>query len=158
MSTHAEASDTRTPGELAVGAEITGPVRLMTAERIEWYDSAMLSAAKGTLARVGSNIHTDEAYARSQGLPAIIADGMILANWVSSMLVEHFGLAYVERGELRTKFIKPVPLGMTVVCRGRVQSIERLAGGARTCMLDVWCEDEHGVKVVDGHARVELPA
>jgi hypothetical protein len=146
------------PRDLAVGTEITGPVRLMTAERIEWYDSAMLSAAKGTLARVGSNIHTDEAYARSQGLPAIIADGMIMANWVSTMLVEHFGLAYVERGELRTKFIKPVPLGMTVLCRGRVGSIERLAGGARVYVLDVWCEDEHGVKVVDGHARVELPA
>lgn len=144
--------------DLVVGTEITGPVRLMTPERIEWYDSAMLSAAKGSLAQVGSNIHTDEAYARSQGLPAIIADGMIMANWVSSMLIEHFGLAYVERGELRTKFIKPVPLGMTVVCRGRVQSVERLGGGALAYVLDVWCEDEHGVKVVDGHARVELPA
>ena len=100
---------TPAPRDLAVGAEITGPVRLMTAERIEWYDSAMLSAATGTLAQVGSNIHTDEDYARSQGLPAIIADGMIMTNWVSSMLVEHFGMAYVERGELRTKFIKPVP-------------------------------------------------
>jgi MaoC like domain len=149
---------TPAPRDLAVGTEITGPVRLMTAERIEWYDSAMLSAATGTLAQVGSNIHTDEAYARSQGLPAIIADGMIMANWVSSMLVEHFGMAYVGHGELRTKFIKPVLLGMSVVCRGRVQSIERGAEGGRTCMLDVWCEDEHGTKVVDGHARVELPA
>jgi acyl dehydratase len=130
----------------------------MTPERIEWYDSAMLSAAKGELARVGSNIHTDEEYARSQGLPAIIADGMIMTNWVSSMLVEHFGMAYVERGELRTKFIKPVPLGMTVVCRGRVLSVERLAGGALAYMLDVWCEDDDGVKVVEGHARVEVPA
>jgi hypothetical protein len=150
--------EARVPRDLAVGTEITGPVRLMTAERIEWYDSAMLSAAKGALAQVGSNIHTDETYARSQGLPAIIADGMIMTNWVSSMLVEHFGMAYVERGELRTKFIKPVLLGMTVVCRGRVQSIERDPGGARTCMLDIWCEDERGTKVVDGHARVELPA
>jgi MaoC dehydratase-like protein len=148
----------RAPRDVAVGSEITGPARLMTPERIEWYDSAMLSAAKGSLAQVGSNIHTDREYARSQGLPAIIADGMIMTNWVSSMLVEHFGLAYVERGELRTKFIKPVPLGMTVVCRGRVLSLERLASGAMSCMLDVWCEDDRGVKVVDGHARVELPA
>jgi hypothetical protein len=29
--------------------EIWGPVRLMTTVRIEWYDSAMLSAAKGAL-------------------------------------------------------------------------------------------------------------
>ena len=55
----------------------------MTAERIEWYDSAMLSAAKGELAQVGANIHTDEDYARSQGLTAVIADGMIMTNWCS---------------------------------------------------------------------------
>ena len=151
-------NETRAARDLAVGSEITGPVRRMTPERIEWYDSAMLSAAKGELARVGSNIHTDEEYARSQGLPAIIADGMIMTNWVSSMLVEHFGMAYVERGELRTKFIRPVPLGMTVVCRGRVLSVERVTGGAAAYMLDVWCEDENCVKVVDGHARVEVPA
>jgi acyl dehydratase len=148
----------RAPGDLEVGAEIHGPVRLMTTERIEWYDSAMLSAAQGTLAQVGSNIHTDEAYARSQGLSAIIADGMIMTNWVSSMLVDHFEMGYVERGELRTKFIKPVPLGMTVVCRGRVLAVEPIAGGRTAYRLDVWCEDEHGLKVVDGGARVEVPA
>jgi hypothetical protein len=144
----------RVPARLGVGDEIAGPVRVMTPARIEWYDSAMLSAARGTLAQVGSNIHTDEAYARSQGLPGIIADGMIMTNWVSSMLVQHFGPAYVERGELRTKFIKPVFLGTTVVCRGRVRSVEDGAGGALVYTLDVWCEDDGGVKVVDGHARV----
>ena len=51
--------------DLAVGSEIKGPVREMTIERIEWYDSAMLSSASGELRRVGSNIHTDEEYAKS---------------------------------------------------------------------------------------------
>ena len=50
-----------------VGAELRGPARVVTAERIEWYDSAMLSAAKGELAQVGANIHTDDDYARSAG-------------------------------------------------------------------------------------------
>ena len=40
----------------AVGDTIEGPVRMITPERIEWYDSAMLSAASGQLAQVGSNI------------------------------------------------------------------------------------------------------
>ena len=74
-------SDTKASFE--VGAEIRGPARVMTAERIEWYDSAMLSAASGELAQVGSNIHTDEDYARTQGLTAVIADGMIMTNWCS---------------------------------------------------------------------------
>jgi acyl dehydratase len=71
------------------------------------------------------------------------------------MLVERFGMGYVEGGELRTKFIKPVPLGMTVVCRGRVLAVEPGASGRPAYRLDVWCEDEHGLKVVDGGARVE---
>jgi hypothetical protein len=142
--------------DLAVGAEIAGCVRVMTTERIRWYDDAMLSAEKGEFTRAGSNIHTDETYARSQGLPAIIADGMISTNWISSMLVERFGMGYLERGELRTKFIKPIFLGAVVSVRGRVRSIERLRGGAVAYLLDVWCEDEKGVRLTDGDARVEV--
>jgi 3-hydroxybutyryl-CoA dehydratase len=142
--------------QLAVGAEIAGPVRMVTAERIEWYDSAMLSAASGELAQVGSNIHTDDAYAKSQGLPGVIADGMIMANWCSSMLVERFGMDYLERGELRTKFIKPVLLGATVFVRGRALAVERGDDGGTVLKLDVWCEDENGTKVVDGDATIGI--
>ncbi len=138
-----------------VGAEIAGPVRRMTAERIEWYDSAMLSAGKGELSQVGVNIHTDDEYAKAQGLPAIIADGMIMTNWCSSMMIQHFGMDYLEHGELRTKFIKPVYLGQTVHVRGRVLSADRSDGGV-SYALDVWCEDENGIKVTDGDAKVEV--
>jgi acyl dehydratase len=141
---------------LPVGTEITGPVRVMTAERIQWYDSAMLSAAKGELARVTVNIHTDDDYAKSQGLPAIIADGMISTNWCSEMLIEHFGMDYVEHGELRTKFIKPIFLGVTVCVRGKVTSAVPQQSGAVVYTLDVWCEDEKGVKLTVGDAKVEV--
>ncbi len=145
------------PLDLAVGAEIAGPRRVLTTERIRWYDDAMLSAAKGEFTRAGSNIHTDEAYARSQGLPAVIADGMISTNWLSSMLVAHFGMDYVERGELRTKFIRPIFLGTVVASRGRVRAVERSAAGV-VYALEVWCEDEHGVPLTVGDARVEVRA
>ena len=138
---------------LAVGSEIAGPVRTVTPERIEWYDSAMLSAAVGELRQVGSNIHTDPEYAKSQGFPGVNADGMILTNWCSAMMVEHFGMDYVERGELRTKFIKPVYLDTVVHVRGRVLAIDSADGGTRYS-LDVWCEDANGVKLVDGDAKV----
>ena len=141
---------------LPVGTEITGPVRVMTSERIQWYDSAMLSVAKGELARVTVNIHTDDDYAKSQGLPAIIADGMISTNWCSEMLIEHFGMDYVEHGELRTKFIKPIFLGVTVCVRGKVTSAVLQQSGAVVYVLDVWCEDEKGVKLTVGDAKVEV--
>jgi acyl dehydratase len=145
-------------GDLTVGSEIRGPVRLMTPERIEWYDSAMLSAAKGELAQVGDNIHTDDAFACNQGLPGTIADGMISTNWCSSMMIGHFGMHYVERGELRTKFIKPILIGATVLVKARILSAEKRENGDTEYQLDVWCEIEDGTKVVDGDARVVVAA
>jgi acyl dehydratase len=142
--------------ELRVGDDIAGPVRVVTAERIEWYDSAMLSAAKGELAQVTVNIHTDDDYARMQGLPAVIADGMMSTNWCSEMMVTHFGIDYIERGELRTKFVKPIFLGQTVSVRGKITAAQRQPSGAMAYTLDVWCEDEQGVKRTVGDAKVEV--
>ena len=116
----------------------------------------MLSAAKGELARVTINIHTDDDYAKAEGLPAIIADGMMSTNWCSEMLIDHFGMDYVERGELRTKFIKPIFLGVTVFVRGKVTSAVPQQSGAMAYALDVWCEDEQGVKLTVGDAKVEV--
>jgi 3-hydroxybutyryl-CoA dehydratase len=145
-----------TAPRLRVGDEIRGPVRMMTAERIQWYDSAMLSAAKDELARVTVNIHTDDDYARMQGLPAVIADGMISTNWCSEMLVDHFGMDYVEHGELRTKFVKPVFLHETLSVRGQVTAVDPRQNGSVVYSLDVWCENEKRVKVTVGDAKVEV--
>ncbi len=143
--------------QLAVGSDLFGPVRTVTPERIEWYDSAMLSAAQDKLAQVGANIHTDHQYALTQGLTAVNADGMIMTNWFSSMLVGYFGLDYIERGELRTKYIKPVPLGAVLSVRGRITGIARSDTGTAYTM-DIWCEDEHGVQLVVGDAGVDVRA
>jgi acyl dehydratase len=71
-------------------------------------------------------------------------------------MVRHFGMDYLTRGELRTKFIKPVYLDQTVHVRGKVLAIEPGENGTRTYKLDVWCEDEKGIKVTDGDAKVQV--
>jgi len=139
-----------------VGDDIKGPVRTITPQRIEWYDSAMLSAATNELRHVGSNIHTDEEFARSEGFPSVNADGMIMTNWCSEMLVAEFGMDYIARGELRTKFIKPVYLDTELHVRGRVKEAAKQQNGNTLYSIDVWCEDEHGTKLVDGDAKVEV--
>jgi len=149
-------TDLRTSGALAVGSEIAEPVRVMTMERIKWYEAGMRAAATGLLTLPHSNIHTDEEYAKSQGLLAPIADGMVSTNWISSMLVKHFGIDYLERGELRTKFIKPIFLGAVVSVRGRVSAVARGESGGLLYTLEVWCEDEKGVKLTVGDARVAM--
>lgn len=138
------------------GDEITGPIRGVTATRIEWYDSAMLSAATDELRQVGSNIHTDPDYAKTQGFSGVNADGMIMTNWCSEMLVRAFGAHYLERGELRTKFIKPVNLDVELRVRGRIKQVDKGETGGTLYSLDVWCEDQNGTKLVDGDAKVEV--
>jgi 3-hydroxybutyryl-CoA dehydratase len=141
-----------------VGDELPSLTRTITSTRIEWYDSAMLSAATNELRQVGSNIHTDEAFAKSEGFTGVNADGMISTNWCSQMLVRAFGLDYVERGELRTKYIKPVLLGVSLHVRGRIREAARQPNGGTRYDIEVWCEDERGTKLVDGDAKVEVAA
>ena len=138
-----------------VGDELVGPVRAITPQRIEWYDSAMLSAATDELRQVGSNIHTDVEFARSEGFMTANADGMIMTNWCSEMLLRHFGIDYLSRGELRTKYIKPVNLGVELHVRGRIRRPRTGRTGAR-CIRSTWCEDEQGTKLVDGDAKVDV--
>jgi acyl dehydratase len=140
------------------GDVIHGPARVQTPERIEWYDSAMLSAATGGLAQVGINIHTDDEFAKSQGLKAVISDGMMMTGYCSEMMVRNFGMDYLTRGELRTKFIKPVYLKDTVHTLAKVLSTEPGENGTTVYKLDVWCENQDGVKVTDGDAKVTVGA
>jgi 3-hydroxybutyryl-CoA dehydratase len=138
---------------LREGSELHGRRLTVTMERIQWYGNAMLSAATSTVRTVGSNIHTDEEYAQQQGLPAAVADGMMSTNWLSSMLVDVFGHHYLDRGELRTKYIKPVLVG-PIVMRGRVEKILPIDARSKEWLLTVWCEDADGVMRTEGNARV----
>jgi len=141
--------------DLKVGDDLVGLTKYVSPERVEWYDSAMLSAASEELATVGKNIHTDEDYAKEHGLPSANADGMMSTNWCQTMLMNQFGLDFVTSGELFNKYIKPVPIHSTVLVKGKVTAIEPTAKGKRVS-LDVWCEDDKGVKMVDGFAKVTV--
>ena len=139
-----------------VGDELHGPVRAITPQRIEWYDSGMLSAATDELRQVGSNIHTDVEFAKREGFPTANADGMIATNWCSQMLLRAFGIDYLMHGELRTKYIKPVNLGVELHVRGRVREAAVQPDGNTRYVVDVWCEDEQGTKLVDGDATIDV--
>ncbi len=147
-------AETLAVGDLVVGSELAGPPRVMTVERIQWYGDGLESAIEGQFVRCGSNIHTDEEFAKSQGLPGVIADGMLSTNWISAMLVRQFGTDYLERGALRTKFIKPIFKNVRIHTRGQVRSIERADDGSVRYVLDVWCADDEGTKLTVGDAAI----
>jgi hypothetical protein len=148
---------TAKPPVPGVGEDISGPEIEVTAHRLQVYGDGLLTSAAGMPAKVGANIHTDVEYAREQGLAAPVVDGMLSVNYLSSMLVRAFGQAYLEHGQLRAKFIKPVYVDQVVRPRGVVRESAAGEDGRTRYALDVWVETAEGVKVVDGDASVEVP-
>jgi acyl dehydratase len=141
---------------LSEGEAITGGRRAATEPRIRWYGSGFMTANAGEPRQVIANIHTDDDYARTQGLTAAIADGMMSANWISSMLIDTFGADYITRGYLRTKFIKPIYVDEAITARGEIKAARDNGDGTTTYELEVWCEDDEGEKRTVGEAKVAV--
>jgi 3-hydroxybutyryl-CoA dehydratase len=149
----------RSARSLQVGTELRAAPRLMTRERMRWYVDAQATVAAddGRIHRGGPTIHDDDDYAKSQGLPGIIADGMVSTNWLFALLVETFGRAFAERGRLRTKYIAPVYEDDSITSCARVTSIDTTPSGDTVYGLELWCETAPGTKVTVGDATVYLP-
>jgi 3-hydroxybutyryl-CoA dehydratase len=149
----------RTPAGLLrfeIGSELRSSPRAMTRERMRWYVDAQptVAADDGRIHTQPPTIHDDDDYARSQGLPGIIADGMISTNWIMGLLLDTFGRDFVERGKLRTRYIRPIYEDEVITSRARVVSIARTEAGRVTYVLEVWSETADGTKATVGEAVV----
>jgi 3-hydroxybutyryl-CoA dehydratase len=141
---------------LEIGTEMRLPVRLMTRERMRWYVDIQDTVAcdDGRIHPQPPTIHDDDAYARAQGLPGIIADGMISTNWILGLLVDVFGEDAARNGRLKTKYVAPIYEDQPVITCARVNSV-RVRGDDETVYdLDVWCEDDTGKRLTVGEATV----
>lgn len=138
---------------LVAGQDLPPFVRTYTRERWTWAETAISIGAddEDHTFRSERNIHSDESVAVAQGLPGRIAPGALLLNWISAVLVRHFGMGYIGRGALRVKFVEPVLEGEVVAIRIRVRSVEREADGFR-CDLDIVLESSSGATCVVGDA------
>ena len=97
-------------------------------------------------------IHYDQDYARSVGLPGVILHGLLKASFLGQLVTDWLG----ERGTLKTFEVSyrgiDVP-GRPYRCRGKVTSIE---GGQ--VELEIWGEDPDGNRTTVGTATVEMAA
>jgi 3-hydroxybutyryl-CoA dehydratase len=138
------------------GTQFRLPPRPMTRERMRWYvdiqDTVYYN--DGRIHPQAPTIHDDDAYAKKQGLPGIIADGMISTNWILSLLVDVFGADAASRGRLRTKYIAPIYEDQVIITCAGVASVHDSADGEIVYRLDVWCEEDTGKKVTVGEAHV----
>lgn len=142
--------------QISPGVEFRTPARPMTRERMRWYVDAQptIAADDGRIHTQPPTIHDDDDYAKSQGLPGIIADGMISTNWIQGLLCDVFGPAMAGRSRLRTKYIQPIYEDQVVICVARVAAVTATETGGARYALDVWAEDDAGTKLTVGEATV----
>ncbi len=122
--------------------ERLGPlVRSMTLEKMRLYEPP------GEI-----SIHTDDAFARSAGLPAPIATGTLFMAYLFDLLYRRYGMGAVIGSELDVRIRLPVFAGDRVEA-----SAERLSGGERDERIEhtVRCRVERGDAIV---GRAAVPA
>jgi acyl dehydratase len=95
-------------------------------------------------------IHYDQAFAKSVGLPGVILHGLLKAAFLGQLVTDWLG----DRGTLKAFEVSyrglDVP-GKPYRCRGRVTKVD---GGQAE--LEVWGEDPDGQRTTLGTATVEM--
>jgi len=145
-----------TRAHLTPGTRIQSPFRAMTRERMRWYVDAQptIAADDGRIHTQEPTIHDDDDYARAQGLPGIIADGMISTNWIHGLLIDIFGPGVNGRSRLSTKYIAPVHENDRIRAVVEIGQVLAEAEGTSRIGCKVWCEDDTGRVVTFGSATV----
>jgi acyl dehydratase len=76
---------------------------------------------------------------------------MMSTAYVSQLMMQCGGAGFVKGGRMSVSFIKPVLVGDTLTVHGRVKSREPEGDGTRVT-VEVWCENQDGVKTMVGTA------
>jgi acyl dehydratase len=126
---------------IRIGDELPPLIKPISQRRIDCYS--------GVRPR---SIHTDPEWAREKGFRAPLAQGMMSTAYVSQMMVAFLGEGFVQGGRIAVKFIKPVFAGDTLTLHGVVRAKQAEAGGRTRVTVEVWCENEDGVKTMVGEA------
>jgi acyl dehydratase len=98
------------------------------------------------------SIHTDPDWARQKGFRAPLAQGMMSTGYVSEMMMALLGEGFVQGGRMAVKFIKPVFVGDTLTLRGVVRDKQPAEAGRTRIGVELWCENQDGVKTMVGEA------
>lgn len=98
-----------------------------------------------------NSIHTDDDWARKKGFRAPLAQAMMSTAYVSQLMVGFLGEGFVKGGKISVAFIKPVVVGDTLTVHGSVKGREQ-DGKQTRVTVEVWCENQDGVKTMVGTA------
>ena len=109
----------------------------------------------GTASGDRNPLHLNPAYARQQGLPDVIAHGMLSMAFLARLVTN-----WVDQSAIRAlsvRFIAVTQLGDTVHCRGRVSSTS-ICNGERRISLELTASGPNGELRLTGVAEIGLPS
>ncbi len=95
------------------------------------------------------NIHSDRDAAARAGFSAPIAAGEQTIAVAMQLIVDRFGERFFRGGSFDVALIKPVFFGDTIIAHARAAR-----AGNDHLELDVWVDNQDGVRVLAGTARV----
>jgi acyl dehydratase len=126
--------------DIQVGQELEPITKLVTLDKSRIYQG--WPAAR--------NRHTDYAAAQATGLREPNINGGQTAEYLGELFIKFFGSGFVG-GSLSVKFIGFVSINDTVTVRGVVTGTET-EGNRVKLTVDLWAENQDGVKVLAGTA------
>jgi len=142
----------RTSETWTVGRELPSLSKALTQEKIDAY-----ARASGDY----NPIHVDTVFAAATPFGGTIAHGMLLLAYLSEMLTDAFGRAWLAGGRLKVRFKGVARPDDTLTVRGRVERVQddgRRPDGRPSGRLfaAVECVNQAGEVLVTGDAEVRL--
>lgn len=101
----------------------------------------------GRVAGALDPIHVDPDFARATRYGANVVQGRLAMTLLARLMLDHWGRDWLHGGELSVRFRKPLFVDQRVWAWGAP-----VGDGKHD--FAVWCENEHGEKVVEGSARI----
>lgn len=100
-------------------------------------------------------LHTDPAFAATTPLGGTVAHGMLVLAWLSALLTDEFGEAWVARGSFRIRFRAPSRPGDELNVSATVRTVQETPAGRRAT-LDLLVANQRQETVIDGQATVPV--
>jgi 3-hydroxybutyryl-CoA dehydratase len=99
-------------------------------------------------------LHVDEAYAKRSRFGGRIAQGILVAGLISTVIGTRLpGVGAIYLGQT-LRFLKPVRLGDTITATAVVKAVREREKGGYVLTLDTFCENQEGERVLEGEATV----
>lgn len=101
------------------------------------------------------NIHTEVRFAQAAGFHDSLAQGMMETCWMSEMLANFFGPAWLSTGWIKMSYLKPVFRNDELTLQAVVTGRESGPDGTQLS-LEVWARNQDGVMTAAGWARARV--